>query len=90
MKKRKTIIREIRGLRVKKEIPVLLRDTGDDYVARFVEANCGSSGETVAEAVDNLKDIIATQYEIIRRPGIKLSPVMQRYAAVLQDHLEPL
>jgi predicted RNase H-like HicB family nuclease len=41
-----------------KEIPVWVRPEGDSYVASFVDANVNASGETVNDAVDNLKDMM--------------------------------
>jgi predicted RNase H-like HicB family nuclease len=76
-------------LRLKKDIPILLQSNGEEYVASFLDANINASGETQAEAVDNLKDILAAVFEKLR----SLSPAAlgtgpTRQLAVLTEFIE--
>jgi predicted RNase H-like HicB family nuclease len=48
---------------VVKEIPVWVRPDEESYVASFVDANVNASGETVNDAVDNLKDMMTALLE---------------------------
>ncbi|MCE9532972.1 MAG: hypothetical protein K8T89_17880 [Planctomycetes bacterium] len=48
---------------LKKVIPVLVRPKGDDFVVSFVEANIGASGETLPQAIDDLKGQIAVVFK---------------------------
>lgn len=76
-------------IKLKRDIPVLVRFNGDNYVATFVDANLGSSGETLAESVDNLKEIIAITFGQYRSlPAKRLGPGPSRQLAVLMDFLE--
>ena len=45
------------------EIPVWVRPEDDSYVASFVDGNVNASGETVNDAVDNLKDVMTALLE---------------------------
>ena len=54
---------------------------GDEYIASFYDANLSTSGDTVEEAYDNLKNIIISYFNILNRhkenelgPG----PLMQK------------
>jgi hypothetical protein len=76
-------------LTLRREIPVVVRPEGDEeYVAMFVEANLASSGDTVHEAVDNLKDFMA---EVFRKysslPPQKLGPGPKKQLQVLKQFI---
>ncbi len=48
-----------------KPLYVVVRAEEDQYIASFFDANLSASGDTREEAVLNLKDIIATTFEIL-------------------------
>lgn len=67
--------------------PVLADDKGADcsYVARFVEAGVGASGDTVEETVSYLKDRLISSFEALSRmPAEKLGDLPKRRLAVLR------
>ncbi len=47
-----------------KPIPAVVRKEDDEYIASFFDANLAASGDTQAEAIFNLKDIIVAALEL--------------------------
>jgi uncharacterized radical SAM superfamily protein len=75
-------------LEVIKEIPVVVQRMDDDYIASFFDANINASGDTDAEAVTNLKDILVTVFNHLDTlPPAKLGPRPRRQLAVLRDFI---
>lgn len=71
-------------------IQAVVRNDDGEFVASFVEANVGATGETVFEAVDNLKGLILSTYEILREhDGTRLGRSMARQNAVLDSLIRP-
>lgn len=71
-------------------IQAVVRCDEGAFVAAFVEANIGATGETVFEAVDNLKGLIVSTYEILREhDGTRLGRSMARQKAVLDSLIRP-
>jgi len=65
-------------------IQAVVRSVEGAFVASFVEANIGATGETIFEAVDNLKGLIVSTYEILREHDEDwLGHSMARQKAVL-------
>ena len=76
-------------LQMKKDIPVLLKPQGEEFVASFLDANVNASGETEAEALNNLKATLATVFEKLRSlPAKNLGPGPARQLAVLREFIE--
>ena len=46
-----------------RELPIVVRSDGEEILSFFVEANLGASGETISEAIENLKDLIASVFK---------------------------
>lgn len=58
----------------------------DEYIASFVEANIHATGETMAEAVYNVKDmIVATFEDLLEHSEAQLGRGPLRQLKVLQD-----
>lgn len=67
-----------------KPIQVVVQCFEDDYVASFFDANISASGETLQIALDNLKDLIAMQFEHLEhKTDSKLGTAMRRKKSVL-------
>jgi hypothetical protein len=74
---------------LKKPFHVLIEPTGEEYVASFLDANLSASGDTQAEALHNLKDIVIGSYEILsRHDPSELGPGPTRELAVLKEFLK--
>jgi hypothetical protein len=80
---------------VLKNIPILVepRNRADsdelEYVARFVEANVGSCGETVEEAIQNVKDRLVLKFSVLSgMPAATLGTALVRQLAVLRSVME--
>jgi predicted RNase H-like HicB family nuclease len=75
--------------RLKRDIPILLRSTGSSFVASFLDANVNASGETEAEALNNLKEVLTMVFRKIRSlPPNTLGPGPSRQLAVLNEFVE--
>jgi hypothetical protein len=65
-------------------IVAVIREADGGYVAWFLDANLGSSGETTAGALEGLKDRIVTTFERLeRKPDDRLGPGPLRQKRVL-------
>lgn len=70
-------------------ISVVMREVDDGFVADFLEANIGASGDSEIVALRNLKDLIILTYEdLIEEDGNVLSPVVAEQLAILRDLLQ--
>jgi len=68
----------------------VVRQQDDEYVATFFDANLSASGETEAEAIMNLKDIVVATYELlIAHDRETLAPGEGRTMDVLQVFIRP-
>jgi len=66
---------------VVKPFHAVVRHQEDQYIASFFDANLSASGDTQAEAVANLKDIIAGTFEIlttVEEDELGRGPLQQR------------
>jgi hypothetical protein len=74
---------------VLKPLQVVVRQMGvDNYVAQVPSANINSSGDTVAEAIVNLKDMVVGIYAMVSsRPLACLGPGPTRQRAILNKHI---
>lgn len=74
---------------LRREINVLVLPDDDSYVATFVDANINASGDTVPEAVANLKDMMVSLFErLSKEPRDKLGKWPARQLAVLQELIQ--
>lgn len=75
--------------RLLQPIPCVARPVDDGFVASFSAAGMNASGESRAEAIENLKDIIAAKYRVFSsyEPN-QLSVSVRRQLRVLQAYLE--
>jgi hypothetical protein len=65
-------------------IVAVVQESEGSYIASFLDANLGASGETKAEALDGLKDRIVTTFERFeRKPDDRLGPGPLRQKHVL-------
>ena len=78
--------------RVLREIPVLVEsqssddnEEGIEYVCRFVEASVGTTGDTLEEAIRNMKDRLVSKFSVLdRMPNEKLGDGPRGQLAVLR------
>ena len=76
------------GLIVKKPIAVELTSDGDQIIAAFRAAEIISSGDTVVETIDWLKDMIASTFRTFLAERKALSPFSTRQLKILEEHIE--
>jgi hypothetical protein len=67
---------------------VVLQAAGDDYLATFFDANISATGETQGEAIENLKDIIVTAFDMLtHHKESELGPGPLRQINVLRNFM---
>jgi len=70
---------------VKPLVAVVVPDD-DQFIASFYDANLHSSGDTEAEAIDNLKEVIASTFRRLSELGDKrLGPLPAKQLATLNE-----
>ena len=73
---------------VVKEIPVVIEQGDEEYLATFYDANVGASGSNEVEAIENLKDVLLSRYDHL--DGVakkKLAPPVAKQIAVLREFI---
>jgi predicted RNase H-like HicB family nuclease len=68
-----------------RSIPVDVQKEDDIYLASFLDANINASGETPSDAVDMLKDMIASTFRLLSKKEPVLGEGPQRQLAVLRQ-----
>lgn len=64
-------------LEVTKPIPVTIEKEGEeDYIASFLDANIGTGGDSIQEAIQNLQSLIVDTFKMHENMTLKLSPAM--------------
>lgn len=77
------------SIKVLRPLKILVRSEGDDFLASFFDANINASGDTAAEAILNLKDMIVATMDLLDGlPKEKLGPGPKRQIDVLRHFLE--
>ena len=76
--------------RLVQPIAVIVEQTSEkNFVANFAQANVNASGDTIDEAIANLKDIMVAKYEHFSAlPRSRLGPAPRRQLAVLKKLIE--
>jgi len=71
---------------LKREVSILIIPDEDSYIASLIDANVNASGETVPEAVANLKDMMIMLFERLgAEPKGKLGKWPARQLGVLRE-----
>ncbi len=72
---------------VKQPIFAVVQEEDGVYVASFVDANMNASGESQLDAVEMLKDVIASSFQLFLNKEAVLGEEPQRQLAVLRRFL---
>jgi len=71
-----------------KPFQAVVRVQGEDYIATFFDANLSASGETQAEAIYNLKDVIVGVFDILDiKDESELGPGPAQQKKTLQEFI---
>jgi len=71
-----------------KPIEVVVQSIDDEYTASFFDANLSTGGDTQAEAVSNLRDLIVGTFELLNdTDDSELGPGPGRQKAVLREFI---
>lgn len=74
-----------------KPFHIVLQQDEDEFIASFFEANLGASGDTKKEAIDNLKDIIISTFEILKEhKESQIGPEPFRQLKVLEEFIREI
>jgi hypothetical protein len=73
---------------LRRPVSVVVRPSGDSYLASLFDANINACGETAQDAVANLRDLILALFIRLRKePKERLGKVPARQLAVLEGLL---
>jgi hypothetical protein len=71
-----------------RNIPVVVQPTADGYLATFFDANIGITGDTMEEAVANLRVLLVDVFGDLEREEARLGPQLVRQLAVLRGFMK--
>jgi len=81
----------VRDYELKKIILISIEErNNDEFVACFYDADIYGYGESLIEAIDDLKKNILYQYDFLRREiekGYKLGPIPEKQLAILSEFI---
>lgn len=73
-----------------RELSVLVEPSGSSFTASFYEANIHSSGSSIGDALDSLKDLIIDAYEMLSgMQASQLGPEPRKQLAILEAVIRP-
>lgn len=71
-----------------KEIKVVVRPCGDEFLASFFDANVNTTGCNETDAVNSLKEMLLRRFDYLdHMPMAKLGPAMVKQIAVLRTFI---
>jgi predicted RNase H-like HicB family nuclease len=73
--------------RVKRPIPIVVREHDGEFLASFVDANVNASGETAQEAFESVKVFILDMLDHLSRQA-RLGPKLAKTLAVLREFID--
>jgi hypothetical protein len=73
--------------RVKRPIPVVVREHDGVFLASFVDANINASGETAHEAFETVKALMLDMFDHLSRQA-KLGPKLAKALAALREFID--
>jgi len=76
-----------RSIRVVRSLPAVVRPTSGVYMASLVDTTISASGETMMDALESLKDIVAAKFRLFSRNESILGTELRRQLHVLQQAL---
>ena len=76
-----------RSIRVVRSLPAVVRPTSGVYMASLVDTTISASGETMMDAVESLKDIVAAKFRLFSRNESILGTELRCQLRVLQQSL---
>lgn len=77
------------GLKLRRPIPIVVEESGEDVLARWVEPGITGIGESEGEAVESLAEIIVDVWHELSADGVKLSGNTRRMLAVIESYAAP-
>ena len=78
------------GLTVRRPIPIVLEESAEDVLARWVEPHIWGIGGSEGEAIESLADVIAEFWADLHDDGMKLSGNARRILAVMETYVAPV
>jgi hypothetical protein len=73
--------------RVKRAIPIAVREHDGEFLASFVDANVNASGETATEAFEGVKVLMLDMFDHLSKQA-KLGPKLAKTLAVLREFID--
>src|SRR5262249_35641158 len=73
---------------VVKEIKAVVQPCDDESSASFFDANINTAGSNEQEAIDNLKDLLVSRFQLLNeQPDETLAPPLAKQIAVLREFI---
>lgn len=78
------------AFKVKKALPISIISNGDDFVATFFDAKISATGDTAAEAMWNIKDILILKFTRLLELSAAgaMGSFLKKQLAVLSEFIE--
>jgi hypothetical protein len=71
---------------IMQQIPVTIEGDGEEFTATFSEASVSGSGDTEAEAIDNFKDALLSNYDLYENmPASKLGKSIAQQWCIIKN-----
>lgn len=77
------------GLTVRRPIPIVIEESAEDVLARWVEPQIWGIGGSEGEAIESLAEIIAEFWADLHDGSMKLSGNARRIRAVMETYVAP-
>ena len=77
------------GLQLRRPIPIVVEESADDVIARWVEPAITGIGGSEGEAVESLAAVIVDVWKKLSSPRVRLSRNARRMLAVIEYYAAP-
>lgn len=77
------------GLELRRPIPIIVEESADDAVARWIEPAITGLGRSEGEAVESLAEVIVEVWTELRSDDARLSRNARRMLSVIEAYVAP-
>ncbi len=77
------------GLELRRPIPIVVEESADDVVARWIEPAITGLGRSEGEAVESLAEVIVEVWAELRSDGDRLSRNTRRMLSIIEAYVAP-
>ena len=77
------------GLELRRPIPIVVEESADDVVARWIEPAITGLGRSEGEAIESLAEVIVEVWAELRSDGDRLSRNTRRMLSIIEAYVAP-